>query len=50
MLGVNRTSGLVAEPILIALYSIPKVTLLSAGAAVLRPRRVGQVTFGSCMG
>src|SRR5882672_3795020 len=27
MLGVNRTSGVVAEPILIALYSIPKVTL-----------------------
>jgi len=27
LLGVNRTSGTVAEPILIALYSVPKVTL-----------------------
>ncbi|MEI6201633.1 MAG: ABC transporter permease subunit [Hyphomicrobiales bacterium] len=27
MLGLNRTSGVVSEPILIALYSLPKVTL-----------------------
>ena len=27
LLGVNRTSGVVSEPILIALYSLPKVTL-----------------------
>jgi len=27
MLGLNRTSGIVSEPILIALYSLPKVTL-----------------------
>jgi NitT/TauT family transport system permease protein len=27
LLGLNRTSGVVAEPILIALYSLPKVTL-----------------------
>lgn len=27
LLGVNRTSGTVSEPILIALYSLPKVTL-----------------------
>jgi NitT/TauT family transport system permease protein len=27
LLGLNRTSGIVSEPILIALYSLPKVTL-----------------------
>jgi NitT/TauT family transport system permease protein len=27
LLGLNRTSGVVSEPILIALYSLPKVTL-----------------------
>ena len=46
LLGVNRTSGMVAEPILIALYSIPKVTLYPLVLLCFGLGVSAKVTFG----
>ena len=41
-MGAHRLSGAVGEPILVALYSLPKIVALSGGAAHLRPRHFRQ--------
>ena len=46
LLGVNRTSGTVAEPILIALYSVPKVTLYPLVLLCFGLGVSAKVTFG----
>lgn len=41
-LGLNRTSAEVAEPILVSVYSLPKVTLYPLILLVFRARRARQ--------
>lgn len=50
MLGLNRTSGIVSEPILIALYSLPKVTLYPLVLLCFGLGMSAKVAFGAMHG
>lgn len=50
MLGVNRTSGVVSEPILIAFYSLPKVTLYPLVLLCFGLGMSAKVAFGAMHG
>jgi NitT/TauT family transport system permease protein len=50
LLGVNRTSGIVSEPILIALYSLPKVTLYPLVLLCFGLGMSAKVAFGAMHG
>jgi NitT/TauT family transport system permease protein len=50
MLGLNRTSGVVSEPILIALYSLPKVTLYPLVLLCFGLGMSAKVAFGAMHG
>jgi NitT/TauT family transport system permease protein len=50
MLGINRTSGVVSEPILIALYSLPKVTLYPLVLLCFGLGMSAKVAFGAMHG
>lgn len=50
MLGINRTSGIVSEPILIALYSLPKVTLYPLVLLCFGLGMSAKVAFGAMHG
>jgi NitT/TauT family transport system permease protein len=50
MLGLNRTSGVVSEPILIALYSLPKVTLYPLVLLCFGLGMPAKVAFGAMHG
>ena len=50
LLGVNRTSGVVSEPILIALYSLPKVTLYPLVLLCFGLGMSAKVAFGAMHG
>jgi NitT/TauT family transport system permease protein len=50
MLGINRTSGLVSEPILIAFYSLPKVTLYPLVLLCFGLGMSAKVAFGAMHG
>jgi NitT/TauT family transport system permease protein len=50
LLGLNRTTGVVAEPILIALYSLPKVTLYPVVLLCFGLGISAKVAFGAMHG
>lgn len=50
MLGLNRTAGIVSEPILIALYSLPKVTLYPLVLLCFGLGMSAKVAFGAMHG
>jgi NitT/TauT family transport system permease protein len=50
LLGLNRTSGVVSEPILIALYSLPKVTLYPLVLLCFGLGMSAKVAFGAMHG
>jgi NitT/TauT family transport system permease protein len=50
LLGVNRTSGVVSEPILIAFYSLPKVTLYPLVLLCFGLGMSAKVAFGAMHG
>jgi NitT/TauT family transport system permease protein len=50
VLGLNRTSGVVSEPILIALYSLPKVTLYPLVLLCFGLGMSAKVAFGAMHG
>lgn len=50
LLGINRTSGVVSEPILIALYSLPKVTLYPLVLLCFGLGMSAKVAFGAMHG
>jgi NitT/TauT family transport system permease protein len=50
MLGLNRTTGVVSEPILIALYSLPKVTLYPLVLLCFGLGMSAKVAFGAMHG
>jgi NitT/TauT family transport system permease protein len=50
LLGLNRTSGVVSEPILIALYSLPKVTLYPVVLLCFGLGISAKVAFGAMHG
>lgn len=49
-LGVNRLSGAVGEPILISLYTLPKITLYPVVLLIFGLSVSGRVTFGAMHG
>jgi NitT/TauT family transport system permease protein len=50
MLGLNRTAGIVSEPVLIALYSLPKVTLYPLVLLCFGLGMSAKVAFGAMHG
>jgi NitT/TauT family transport system permease protein len=49
-MGVNRLSGAVGEPILISLYTLPKLTLYPVVLLIFGLSTAGRVTFGAMHG
>ena len=49
-MGTHRLSGAVGEPILISLYTLPKVTLYPVVLLIFGLSLSGRVTFGAMHG